>query len=223
MWRCVFVGRNLTACTLPLCWWPVCGNDRMCVWESSWYACIHGTHTWKYMCIAHHIANSRNLDPILTLQTGVYVYNHAIDKCLGAQPWELGQWVKDLLWPTNSPHTPKYPKLAHKHYKCICTCTFNVHLVGLSSNGFKGRHTQCKPYTSTEESHGQAWYECTCTYRMDTTPCTHVCLPSLFSPVSPSLPDSRGWGCYLSGEVLLLHCLEIRNDRKICDRDEDRE
>ena len=41
----------------------------------------------------------------------MYVQKHAITKwvgCLGAQPWELGRWVKDFLWLTNSPPTPKH-------------------------------------------------------------------------------------------------------------------
>ena len=76
--------------------------------------------TWKHMCIAHCIANvvveedkkGRKPRPnklhtsIEHKQTNIKWVGHS-----GAQPWELGRWVKDLLWLTNSVHQQLMMKL----------------------------------------------------------------------------------------------------------------
>ena len=104
------------------------------------------------MCIAHHIAilakkgKKGNPDPILTLQTGMTKWVG----CLGAQPWELGQWVKYLLWLTNSPHTIYVHVHVHIYmwlylhalycYILVCVCNIDSWIMGVNYVRYKCGH-----------------------------------------------------------------------------------
>ena len=81
------------------------------------------------MCIAHYIAvvaeegrEEGNLDPTNNTRK-IKQTNTKWIGYFGAQPWELGRWVKVLLWLTNSPHTPI---LTHTHAQTQANSTVNA-------------------------------------------------------------------------------------------------